>query len=73
MPYVNKINTYVDNLAMDEAKSKEQDAGANLAGNVSQEFRLEKKFSDEIGWSDFLKKSSAAWINFATSKVIAIR
>ena len=67
---VQKLNEYIDKVFDDKKKSKELDHGKYLAGNVSQEFRLEKKFSDEIGWTDFLKKSSAAWINFATSKKI---
>ena len=44
---VNKINSYVDNLIKDTNKAKEQDAGANLAGNVSQEFDLDQKFATE--------------------------
>tara|TARA_Y100000590_G_scaffold255860_1_gene287349 strand:- start:2437 stop:3078 length:642 start_codon:yes stop_codon:yes gene_type:complete len=67
---VNKINTYVDNLAMDEAKSKEQDAGANLAGNVSQEFDLDSKFATECGWTEFLSKECAYWIRESTGKKI---
>ena len=41
---VNKINKYVDNLIKDDLKAKKQDAGANLAGNVKQEFDLDSKF-----------------------------
>ena len=41
---VNKINNYVEELIKDKLKAKNQDVGANLAGNVTQEFDLDKKF-----------------------------
>ena len=60
---VEKLNKYVDETVADENKSKELDFGANLAGNVKQEFRLEQKFMDESGWGKFLANSAAAWIH----------
>ena len=59
---VEKLNKYVDETIANESKSKELDYGANLAGNVKQEFRLEQKFIDECGWGQFLANSAATWI-----------
>ena len=42
---MNTINDYVEKIIADEKKSKDQDNGERLAGNVTQEFRLEKEFS----------------------------
>ena len=67
---VNKINNYVDELIKDKLKAKNQDAGANLAGNVTQEFDLDKKFSKECGWAEFLSKECAYWIKESTGKKI---
>ena len=59
---VERLNKYVDETVVNESKSKELDYGANLAGNVKQEFRLEQKFIDECGWGQFLANSAATWI-----------
>ena len=42
---VDSLNKYVDEIINNENKSKELDYGKNLAGNVKQEFLLEKEFS----------------------------
>ena len=68
---VNKINTYIDELIKEEAKIKKQDVGKNLAGNVSQEFELERKFAEECGWLQFLSKECALWIQESTGKKIS--
>ena len=39
-----KLNNYVDQVIIDEEKSKEQDFGRKLAGNVKQEFELDENF-----------------------------
>ena len=44
---INKINKYVDELIEDKEKSKELDAGKNLAGQVNQEISFEKDFCDK--------------------------
>ena len=49
---VNSLNDYVDKLIVNKKKSQELSAGANLAGDVTQEFRLEKEFSQKVGWLD---------------------
>ena len=53
---LNKLNDYIDKLINDELKSKEQNYGKFLAGDVSQEFKLEQEFAKSIGWLDFLGK-----------------
>ena len=51
---VKALNDYVDGLIIDKKKSKELSAGANLAGDVTQEFKLEKekKFDPEKVYKD---------------------
>ena len=65
---VNKINKYVDDLVKNDIKAKEQDVGANLAGNVKQEFDLDSKFANECGWLQFLSKECAYWIKESTGQ-----
>jgi len=67
---VEKLNVYIDKVIEDKKKSSELDHGKELVGHVTQEFVLEKKFAKEVGWIDFLKKGTAAWIRFHTEKEI---
>ena len=59
---IDNLNKYVDEIINNESKSKELDYGKNLAGNVKQEFLLEKEFSKLSGWEDFLKEHVGEWI-----------
>ena len=67
---VDKLNNYIDNVIKDKKKSKDLDHGKALAGDVTQEIKLEKDFAEKVGWIDFLKKGTSAWIAFATKKKI---
>ena len=67
---VESLNNYIDKIIEDEKKLKELDHGKGLAGDVTQEFRLEKDFAEKIGWIDFLKRGTSAWITMATQKKI---
>ena len=67
---VNSLNNYVDNLITDKKKSKELSAGANLAGDVTQEFKLEKEFSLKSGWLDLISKATFQWIKITCKKEI---
>ena len=67
---VSSLNDYVDNLIIDKKKSKELSAGANLAGDVTQEFKLEKEFSQKVGWLDFISKGVFQWIKMSTNQSI---
>ena len=47
---IENLNNYVDETIKNEKKVTELDHGKNLAGNVQQEFKLEKKFIEESKW-----------------------
>ena len=67
---VKALNDYVDGLIIDKEKSKELSAGANLAGDVTQEFKLEKEFSQRVGWLDLISKGVFQWIQMSTNQSI---
>ena len=59
---VKKLNDYVDKTLVDEKKSQDLDYGKKLAGNVKQEFLLDKEFVASSGWGSFLKDNAEKWI-----------
>jgi len=65
---VNKLNVYVDQIIEDEKKSSKLDHGSNLAGQVSQEFVLEKDFMQEAGWGIFLGNACDKWVEYIYQK-----
>ena len=67
---VNSLNKYVDQLISNSQKSKELSAGSSLAGDVTQEFKLEKEFSKEIGWLDLISKGVFQWIKMSSNQNI---
>ena len=67
---VKALNDYVDGLIIDKKKSKELSAGANLAGDVTQEFKLEKDILEKSGWLNFIAQSASKWIELQTEKKI---
>ena len=67
---VKALNDYVDGLIIDKKKSKELSAGANLAGDVTQEFKLEKEFSQRVGWLNLISKGVFQWIQMSTNQSI---
>ena len=64
------LNDYVDKTISDKNKIKDLDHGNNLAGNVTQEFKLEKKFIEESGYKNFLSKSVHEWLKISGYKEI---
>ena len=64
------LNNYVDQIIIDATKSKDLNLGLKLAGDVTQEFKLEEKFSMEIGWIKFLGKHAQEWIKATTNNKI---
>ena len=62
---VDDLNEYIDNIIANEQKAKDLSAGAKLAGDVTQEFKLEQEFSRKVGWLDFISKSVFQWINIS--------
>ena len=63
-----KLNNYVDQIIIDKEKSKKQDFGGQLAGNVKQEFKLDENFIKKSGWDNLLKKASSKWMEVALKK-----
>ena len=64
------LNDYVDKTISDKNKIKDLDHGNNLAGNVTQEFKLEKKFIEESGYKNFLSNSVHEWLKISGYKEI---
>ena len=64
------LNNYVDQIIINPTKSKDLNLGFKLAGDVTQEFKLEKKFSMEIGWIKFLGEHTQEWIKTTTNNKI---
>ena len=60
-----KLNNYIDEVIKDEEKIKLQDHGRNLAGQVTQEFILDNKFSESSGWLKFLGTCTAQWLKIS--------
>ena len=67
---VDVLNKYIDQLIVDTQKSKQLSAGASLAGDVTQEFKLEKEFSKKIGWLDLISKGVFQWIQMSNNQNI---
>ena len=67
---VNELNNYVDKTLIDKQKTQELDYGKMLAGNVQQEFLLDKEFTILSGWEFFLKENTEKWIFESTQKKI---
>ena len=57
-----KLNSYVEKIIVDEKKLKELDHGSQLAGKVKQEFVLERDFVKSSGFLNFLGVSVTNWI-----------
>ena len=67
---INNLNNHVDKTIVDIEKLDELDHGSKLAGNVKQEFRLEKDFIEESGLLKFLALGTTNWIKFSDQKEI---
>ena len=67
---VDKLNSYVDKVVDDKKKSSQLDHGAQLAGMVTQEFKLEQAFMEEAGWGRFLATACQKWIELVYKKKI---
>ena len=55
---------------IDEKRSKEQNMGHELVGDVTQELKIENKVIQEIGWGKFLADCTRKWIEIETEKKI---
>ena len=65
---VSKLNDYIDSIVADQEKSKNLNYGSKLAGDVTQEFKLEKDLATKIGWIDFLGFCTSKWIEMELKK-----
>ncbi len=65
-----ELNDYLDQIISSDEKIKLQDHGNKLAGNVSQEFRLEKDFINSSGLEKFLNINAKHWIKQSVNKEI---
>ena len=63
---LNDLNQYVNQTISDREKSKSKDLGKKLVGDVTQEFNIEPKFAEEIGWIKFLAACVHEWIRIET-------
>ena len=59
---VSKMNQYVDDLTNNQDKLAKLDHGQYLAGNVTNEFRLDIEFMKKIKWAEFLATSCEKWL-----------
>ena len=60
-----KINNYIDDIIKDQEKSKTQDHGNTLAGQVTQELVIDNKFCENSGWLKFLGSCVGSWIKLS--------
>jgi hypothetical protein len=67
---IDKLNIYIDEIIIDKNKMQKLDYGSKLAGNVQQEFKLEKDFIQNSGWGNFLTSCSNIWLQKAINKKI---
>ena len=68
---VNKLNSYIDEVIQNREKSKSLNYGEHLVGDVTQEFKLEKKIVIESGFLNFLANRVKKWIEIETEKKIS--
>ena len=68
---LNKLNNYIDKIIGNDEKGSELNLGPKLAGDVTQEFKLEKEFMEECGWVNFLAKCTQQWIKVDIDKKIS--
>ena len=61
---IEKLNNYVDQIIDNNEQSKSLNYGNALAGDVTQEFKLEQKFAIDSGWANFLAKCTKQWIEY---------
>ncbi len=59
---IDELNKYIDKLTEDKERMSELDHGQYLAGNVTNEFRLDIEFMKKIKWAEFLAQSCEKWL-----------
>ena len=67
---MDKLNNYIDQVVIDKKKSNILNMGNKLAGDVTQEFKLEKDFVDNIGFLKFIGINVSRWIQISLKQKI---
>ena len=67
---IDELNSHLDGIVSDAEKSKKQDYGKYLAGNVKNEFQLEKDYITLSGLKAFLEENTKEWILQSTKQEI---
>ena len=67
---IDDLNSYIDKTILDNKKVNDLNAGPGLAGDVTQEFKLENEFITKCGWLKFLATSVQKWIKVMQGKEI---
>ena len=67
---INELNSHLDEIVSDTEKSKKLDYGKYLAGNVKNEFQLEKNYITLSGLKVFLEENTKEWIHQSTKQEI---
>lgn len=67
---IKKLNKHIDEVVKNKSKSNRLNYGENLVGDVTQEFKLEKKIMKNTGWEKFIKLSAKKWLEIETDKKI---
>lgn len=67
---IESLNTYSDKLISDDIRSKKQNYGTKLAGNVTQEFSLDDDYISKSGLLKFLGEGISTWIKTSMNKQI---
>ena len=67
---VKNLNSYIDEIIADKNKSEQLNHGNKLAGNVTQELKLENDFITSSGFQKFLASSVSSWIKLSENKDI---
>ena len=62
---VDKLNNYVDKIIADKKKSDILNMGNKLAGDVTQEFQLEKDLITNVGLLKFIGMSVSQFIEIS--------
>ena len=67
---IQELNKYIDEIIINKNKGNELNLGKSLAGDVTQEFKLEQEFMTKIGWLKFLGNCVQKWILLDQKKKI---
>ena len=59
---IDKLNEYTESILNNNKKQEDLNYGDKLAGNVKQEFVVEKEYMEKIGWGKFLAEGVREWI-----------